>query len=468
MTQFAMTIDGKVVTKTETFNVINPSTGGSAGQCPSGTVDDVNAAVAAAKTAYASWSITSDDVRKQACRDMAAVLAAHANELATLLSTEQGKPRGGLGADFELGGCQVWAGNTAELELPVEVIKDDNEGLIEVHRKPLGVVASITPWNWPLMIGIWHIAPAIRAGNTVVIKPSPYTPLSTLRMVEILNTVLPAGVLNVVTGPDDLGPVLTGHADVAKVTFTGSTETGKKVMASAAGTLKRLTLELGGNDAGILLPDVDPRQIAEGLFWSAFINSGQTCACMKRLYVHDSIYEDVCKEFAAFTANIKVGSGADTNSVLGPIQNAAQLAKVEDLISDAVDQGARIILGGKRSTEAGYIHPLTLIADAKDGMRIVDEEQFGPVLPIIRYSNVEDAIKAANASSMGLGASVWSKDIAAAKKLALRMESGSVWINGHGGLNPNAPFGGVKQSGLGTEFGTEGLKEFTSIQTLHA
>lgn len=468
MTEYTMTIGGKPVAAETTFDVINPSTGGIAGPCPSGTPEDVNAAVAAAKEAFATWSIASDETRAQACRDMSVALQENADELAALLSLEQGKPRGGLGADFELGGAIGWAANTAELSLPVEVIQDTNEARIEVHRKPLGVVASITPWNWPLMIAIWHIAPAIRAGNTVVIKPSPYTPLSTLRMVEVLNTVLPAGVLNVVTGPDSIGPVLTGHPDVAKITFTGSTPTGKKVMAAASDTLKRLTLELGGNDAGILLPDVDPQEIAEGLFWGAFINSGQTCACMKRLYVHDSIYDAVCDALSAFAANIPVGSGADANSVLGPVQNAAQLAIVEDLIADAKANGGRVILGGTRTEGAGYIHPITLIADAKDGMRIVDEEQFGPVLPIIRYTDVEDALKSANALSVGLGASVWSKDVEAAKALALRMESGSVWINGHGGLNPNAPFGGVKQSGMGTEFGVEGLKEFTCIQTLHA
>ncbi|WP_299922433.1 aldehyde dehydrogenase family protein [uncultured Pelagimonas sp.] len=468
MTDFTMTIDGNPVSATGTFDVINPSTGGSAGQCPSGTAEDVNAAIAAAKAAFASWRWESDHTRSQACRDMARVLGEHAEELAVLLSTEQGKPLGGLGARFELGGCQAWASNTADLELPVEVVKDDNEGRIEIHRKPLGVVASITPWNWPLMIAIWHIAPAIRAGNTVVIKPSPYTPLSTLRMVEILNTVLPAGVLNVVTGPDSIGPVLTSHPDVAKVTFTGSTETGKKVMASATDTLKRLTLELGGNDAAIVLPDVEPAAVAEGIFWGAFINSGQTCACMKRLYVHDDIYDDVCSALVEFAAKIPVGDGLDEDSVLGPVQNAMQFAKVRDLVNDAKASGARVLLGGEVPEGNGYFYPLTIVADATDGMRLVDEEQFGPVLPVIRYTDIEDAVTRANASSMGLGGSVWSKDMDAAKKLALQFESGTVWINGHGGLNPNAPFGGVKQSGIGTEFGVDGLKEFTAIQTLHA
>lgn len=467
MTDFTMTIGGQSVTASETFDVTNPATGGVAGKCPSGTADDVNAAVAAAETAYADWSQQSDETRAQACREMARVLGENAEELARLLTTEQGKPLGGLGSRFELGGCQAWAGNTAELNLPVEIVQDNNEGRIEVHRKPLGVVASITPWNWPLMIAIWHIAPAIRAGNTVVIKPSPYTPLSTLRMVEILNTVLPAGVLNVVTGPDSIGPVLTSHPDVAKVTFTGSTATGKKVMSSAADTLKRLTLELGGNDAAIVLPDTDAAAVAEGIFWGAFINNGQTCACMKRLYVHDSIYDDVCAALVGFASNIKVGDGLNEDSILGPVQNAMQFAKVRDLVDDARANGARVLIGGEDPKKDGFFYPITLLADVTDGMRIVDEEQFGPVLPIIRYTDVDEALAMANASSMGLGGSVWSKDADVAAGLALRLESGSAWVNSHGGLNPNAPFGGVKQSGIGTEFGVDGLKEFTTIQTLH-
>jgi acyl-CoA reductase-like NAD-dependent aldehyde dehydrogenase len=467
MMPFNMTIGGKPVRTIDTFDVINPATGQSAGACPAGTADDVNLAVAAARQAFQDWSSQSDETRRQACRDMARVLQENAEDLARLLTTEQGKPLGGLGSRFELGGCQAWAGSTAELELPVDVVKDDNEGRIEVHRKPLGVVASITPWNWPLMIAIWHIAPAIRAGNTVVVKPSPYTPLSTLRMVELLNTVLPAGVLNVVTGPDSIAPALTSHPDVAKITFTGSTETGKKVMARAADTLKRLTLELGGNDAGIMLPDADPTEVAEALFWGAFINNGQTCACMKRLYVHDSIYDAVCKTLVDYAANVRTGDGLDEGSRLGPVQNSAQFEKVRGLVDDAKAGGARILLGGDAPQDNGYFYPVTLIADATDGMRIVDEEQFGPVLPIIRYFDVEDALVKANATSMGLGGSVWSRNIDAAKKLASRIDSGSVWINSHGGLHPSAPFGGVKQSGIGTEFGTEGLKEFTSIQTLH-
>lgn len=467
MTDYAMTIGGRRTIHSETFDVINPATGKIAGQCPMAGPDDVAAAIAAAKEAFVDWSQQPDEVRAQACRDMARVLGENAEELARLLTTEQGKPLGGLGSRFELGGCQAWAGATAELSLPVEVVKDDNEGRIEVHRKPLGVVASITPWNWPLMIAIWHIAPAIRAGNTVVIKPSPYTPLSTLRMVEILNSVLPAGVLNVVTGPDSLGPILTGHPDVAKVTFTGSTATGKKVMASAASTLKRLTLELGGNDAGIVMPDAVVTDVAEGIFWGAFINNGQTCACMKRLYVHDSIYDDVCDALVAYAQTVPVGDGLDEDSVLGPIQNAMQFGKIRDLVEDAKSEGARVLLGGAAPQGDGYFYPVTLLADATDGMRIVDEEQFGPVLPIIRYSDIDDVLERANRSSMGLGGSVWSKDADAAAALALRLESGSAWVNSHGGLNPSAPFGGVKQSGIGTEFGVEGLKEFTAIQTLH-
>ena len=467
MDKFALTIGGKQVETTEHFEVINPSTGEVVGLCPSGGKDEVDAAVAAAALAFVSWSAESEETRAAACRDIAKVLADNAEELAVLLTKEQGKPLGGLGSRFELGGCSVWAENTAALELPVEVVKDDNEGRIEIHRKPIGVVASITPWNWPLMIAIWHIAPAIRAGNTVVVKPSPYTPLSTLRMVELINTVLPAGVVNVLTGPDTIGSLLSGHPDVAKVTFTGSTATGKKVMTSAVDTLKRLTLELGGNDAGIVLPDANPAAIVEGLFWGAFINNGQTCACMKRLYVHTDIYDEVCDEFVKFAKTILVGDGLDEANALGPIQNEMQFNKVKALVEDAKSQGGRVLLGGEAIEGNGYFYPITLIADVDNGTRIVDEEQFGPVLPIIRYDSIEEVIAKANDTSMGLGGSVWSSDRSVAKELVQRLECGSAWVNAHGGLNPNAPFGGVKQSGVGVEFGVDGLKEFTVIQTVH-
>ncbi|MBB3165795.1 acyl-CoA reductase-like NAD-dependent aldehyde dehydrogenase [Rhizobium laguerreae] len=465
--QYRLVIDGQSIATEGTFDVLNPSDGQVVGAAPKATVAQLDQAVSAAQTAYEKWSKADDTTRQKACVAIADTLRDHAEELAQLLTLEQGKPLNGMGSRYELGGAEAWARYTAGLELPVKVLQDDNQGRVELHRKPVGVVGSITPWNWPLMIAIWHIVPAIRTGNTVVIKPSPLTPLSTIRMIELLNTVLPAGVLNCVTGENDIGAAMSSHPGIAKIVFTGSTETGKKIMAGAAATLKRLTLELGGNDAGIVLPDCDSRQIAEGLFWGAFINGGQTCAALKRLYVHEDIYEDVCRELTSFAATVKVGDGLSEDSVLGPVQNRMQYQKVKDLVNDAKGRGGRILIGGNSDDNApGNFYPVTLVADLNNGDRLVDEEQFGPALPIIKYSDLDEVIRRANDNPNGLGGSVWGRDIAKAKKVASQLECGSVWINKHGAIQPNVPFGGVKGSGLGVEFAEDGLAEYTTIQVI--
>ncbi|PCI47906.1 MAG: aldehyde dehydrogenase [Alphaproteobacteria bacterium] len=464
--EYNLYINGASVATENHMDIFNPATGELLGKCPVATKQQLDDAVAAATDAFKGWSVVSDADRKAACHAIGKLLEEHAEELARLLTEEQGKPLNGVGSRFELGGCQAWTHFTADLELPVEVIQDNDEGHVELHRKPLGVVGSITPWNWPLMIAIWHVIPAIRTGNTVVIKPSPFTPLSTLRMIELISGILPKGVLNVVSGRDELGQWMSEHEHIQKIVFTGSCATGGKIMASAAPTLKRLTLELGGNDAGIVLPDVDAKAIAEGLFWGAFINGGQTCAALKRLYVHEDVYEDVCDALTEFARNMPVGNGLDENMVLGPIQNEMQYNKVKGLVEAAVAGGARVLLGANPQEGPGYFYPTTLLADVSDGTRIVDEEQFGPALPIIKYSDIDDAIARANASDNGLGGSIWSNDMDKAKVLASRLECGSVWINKHGMIQPNVPFGGVKGSGIGVEFGVEGLKEYTTIQAV--
>ncbi len=466
MKQYTLLIGGEAVATSHHAPVANPSNGDVVGHMPLASEADLDRAVAAAAEAFRSWSQTSSEERAAACRAVAEKINEHAEELAQILTREQGKPLNGLGSRFEIGGALAWTRHTAELDLPVEILQDDNEGRVELHRKPIGVVGSITPWNWPVMIACWHIVPAVRAGNTVVIKPSPLTPLSTIRLVEIMNEVLPPGVVNVVTGENAIGAALSAHPGIAKMTFTGSTETGKRVMASAVATLKRLTLELGGNDAGIVLPDADPKAIVEGLFWGAFINNGQTCAALKRLYVHDSIYEDVCRGLADYASRINVGDGLDEASILGPVQNEMQFNKVRELVDDARAHGGRILTGGAPMDRPGYFYPITLVADVDHGVRLVDEEQFGPALPIIRYSDIDEVVARANRNPAGLGGSVWSSDAEKAKRYAMRLECGSVWINKHGTIQPNAPFGGVKQSGIGVEFGAEGLKEFTTIQTV--
>lgn len=469
MQQFDMSINGKAVQSGKTFDVINPATGKAFAQCQLGDIEHVNQAVAAAKAAFPAWSRTSDDERKQLLHAVAGAIEANMSELMQLVTMETGKPMGGLngiGSGMEVGGSIAWTQYTAELQLPVDVIQDNDEARIEVHRKPLGVVASITPWNWPLLIAIWHVIPALRTGNTVVMKPSEYTPVSILRFVQLASEILPPGVINVVTGEGEVGAAITGHPDVQKVVFTGSTPTGKRIMASAASNLTRCTLELGGNDAGIVLPDVNVEEIAPKLFGAAFHNNGQTCAALKRLYVHESQYDEICQAMAELAKTVVVGNGLDEATELGPIQNEAQLRIVEGLADSARADGGRFLAGGQRMDREGYFFEPTIVADLTDGSRLVDEEPFGPILPIIKYSDIDEVIERANRNDRGLGGSVWSSDPVKAAELAQRLECGTAWVNDHGAIQPDAPFGGIKQSGIGVEFGLYGLEEFTSIQTL--
>lgn len=469
MQKYNMTVNGVADKSTQYVDVINPATGQKFAQCQNGNVDVLNQAVSSARNAFTAWSQTSSDERKAKMHELAKVLEANMPELMELVTKETGKPMGGLnnvGSGMEVGGAIAWTQYTAELELTIDIAQDNDDARIEVHRKPLGVIGSITPWNWPLMIAIWHVIPALRAGNTVVIKPSELTPLSTMRFVELANEVLPAGVLNVITGDGSVGAALTSHTDVNKIIFTGSTPTGKHIMASAAGNLKRLTLELGGNDAGIVLPDVDVKSTSAQLFGACFHNNGQTCAALKRLYVHEDIYEEVCQEMAEHAKKVKVGNGLEDGVELGPIQNAKQLQIVMDLAADAKANGGRFLAGGNRIEGEGYFFEPTLVADLSDGSRLVDEEPFGPIVPIIKYSDIDEVIASSNRNESGLGGSVWSTNIEKATELAKRMECGSVWINTHGAIQPNSPFGGIKQSGFGVEFGLYGLEECTSIQAL--
>ncbi len=471
MKPLRLVINGKKVSTERSFEVLNPANEKVAGLAPMAGRKDLDDAVQAAQTAFKKWREVPESQRQTACLEIASKIEENAEELAHILTAEQGKPLNGLGSRWEIGGAMAWTQYTASLSLPIKVLQDNDEGRVELHRKPIGVVGSITPWNFPVMIAIWHIIPAVLSGNTVVSKPSPFTPLSTLRLVELMNEVLPNGVVNCITGKDELGAAMTVNEGIGKIVFTGSCATGQKIMANSAETMKRLTLELGGNDAGIVLPDVDPKQIAEGLFWGAFINSGQTCAALKRLYVHDNVYDNVCDELVDLARQMKVGEGVNEDVVLGPIQNRKQYDIVDDLVQSAKSKG-RVLLGGdpkeiqQKMGGKGYFYPLTIIADLENGDPLVDEEQFGPVLPIIRYHRIDEAIEKANDNPNGLGGSVWSQDIGEARRIANQMECGSVWINKHGMIQPNAPFGGVKRSGVGVEFAEEGLKEYTDIQVV--
>ncbi len=467
MSSFALTIGGKAVTTTRQFDVLNPFDESIAGRCPEATLEHLERAVRSAREALPGWSSTPDAERAAKLMDIGQLIERHQAELSRLITLEQGKPQSGPGANFEVAGAAAWTRATASLNLPEETIQNDDVARIVIRRKPVGVVGSVTPWNWPLLIATWHVMPALRVGCTVVIKPSPFTPLSTLRLVELMNTVLPPGVINVVTGGAEIGASLTDYPGVDKLVFTGSIATGKRVMESASHSLKRVTLELGGNDAGIVLPGTNIAPLLEKLFWGCFINAGQTCAALKRLYVHDSQYAEVVQQFAAYVEEIPVGNGLDPKTLIGPISNRMQLEKAMALVEEARSRGARIVTGGKKPEGRGFVYPLTVIADATDEMRVVKEEQFAPVIPIVRYRTIEEAIRRANSLEVGLGGSVWGDDPEAAASYAGQLECGTAWVNQHGVINPMTPFGGVKCSGIGVEFGVDGLKEYTTVQALN-
>jgi acyl-CoA reductase-like NAD-dependent aldehyde dehydrogenase len=467
--KYDMTIGGETVAADSYTDIRNPAnTEEVVGQAPVGTKAHLDQAVDAAAKAFESWRHSSDQDRANACNAIAQVCTDNAEELAVLLTKEQGKPLGGLGSQFEMGGSAAWAGYTGSIGLEDKVIEDSDEKRIVQQRVPLGVVGSITPWNWPVMIAIWHIVPGVRTGNSVVIKPSPFTPLSTLRLVELINEQLPAGLVNVVSGGDDLGAELTGHSGIDKIVFTGSIATGKKVMASAAERVAPVTLELGGNDAGIMLPGTDPAQFAEGMFFGSMINSGQTCGAMKRLYVHEDDLDKTVEALVGFAGNIPMGDGMQESSLLGPLQNERQFKRVIELVEDAKSNGGQCVIGGEPMGGPNYFYPVTFVTGVSDGVRLVDEEQFGPVLPIITYTDIEDAIQRANGLEFGLDASVWGTDRDEATRVASRLEAGTVYINKHAEIAPNVPFGGIKCSGLGVEFGEEGLAAYTSIKIINA
>ena len=464
MKGYNLLINGEMVAGTSTMPVLNPATEEILTDCPRSSEEQLNEAVLAAKNAFSSWSQTQIQERKEIVLKIADIVEANAQELAQILTEEQGKPIGD--ATGEVYGMAAFCRYFASLDLPVKVIEDSDGRKVEAHRTPLGVVGAIVPWNFPLILLAFKLPPALIAGNTIVIKPAPTTPLSTLRVAELIKDVAPPGVINVITDLNDLGAALTAHPDVRKISFTGSTATGAKVMAGAAGLLKRITLELGGNDAGIVLNDVDPKEAAPKLFNSAFQNTGQVCIAMKRLYVHEDIYDEMCDELATLANETVIGNGLEQGTKLGPLNNKMQFDKVKALIEEAKTDG-NVIAGGEVPDQPGYFIRPTIVRDIEEGSRLVDEEQFGPVLPVMKFSDEKDAVERANATQWGLGGSVWSSDLDKAYALAEKMEAGTIWINKHSELDPTIPFGGSNQSGLGKELGAEGLEEFTQLKIIN-
>jgi len=463
---YRLSIGGKLVEADETFDVINPATGEVFAQAPSATAEQLDEAITAAKTAFESWSALGYGEREVYLKRFADALEEKRDELAYLLTLEQGKPLATM-ATPEVDQSISYIRQIAERRIPVEIVEETATHTVELHHVPLGVVGGITPWNFPVLLSLWKIAPALITGNTFVLKPTPFTPLTALRYGEIAQSVLPKGVLSVVTGGDALGPQLTNHPDIAKISFTGSTETGKHVLRAAAGTVKRVTLELGGNDPAIVLPDADYRSIIPQLFWGAFGHQGQWCVGIKRLYVHRSIHKEFVKAFVDYANTVKVGNGLDAEVGVGPVQNKMQFEKLKTFLDDIKANNQKIVLGGEiDESESGYFFPITVVDNPAEDSKIVQEEQFGPIVPILVYDDVDEVVARANDSIWGLGASVWGRDTKAAVEVANRVEAGMVWVNEIHTQGVDIPFGGVKQSGLGTEQGREGRELFTNPKTV--
>ena len=455
--RFLHLIDGRLETGEASFDVLNPSTGLVLARCPDASRAQFERAVAAARRAFPAWSKTTFEERRDCLARFADAMQSRLEELVRLLTLEQGKPLAAARAEIERGIGIIRHLITIRIE--PEVLRSDVTGRVELRYKPLGVVGGIAPWNVPIVLAAPKITSALYTGNTMILKPSPYTPLTTLRLGEIAQDILPPGVLNILAGGNDLGQWMTEHPGIDKINFTGSVATGKRVMASASANMKRVTLELGGNDAAIVLNDVQPKAIAGRLFQAAFANSGQVCQAIKRLYVHADIYEDMVAELSAIARRVKVGDGFEDNVDYGPLQNRAQYDRVLDILDDTARQpGVRIPAGGHAIDRPGYFVEPTIVADIAEGTRLVDEEPFGPVLPVIRFTDLDDVIERANDTRFGLGGSVWTNDIAKGAEIAARLETGVAWVNHHLGVSAEYPFGGVKESGIGRANSEMGLK----------
>jgi acyl-CoA reductase-like NAD-dependent aldehyde dehydrogenase len=459
-----MTIAGETAPTEGTFGVRNPATGEVFAQAPECTRQQLDAAFDSASKAARDWK-ADETLRREMLLRAADVLMESKDALAPTLTAEQGKPLADAGV--EVFASAAWTRYFANLQVQPQVIQDDDKAYVELARRPLGVVAAITPWNFPLTLAFWKIAPALLAGNTLVLKPSPYTPLTTLKVGELLRDVFPPGVVNIISGGDQLGEWMTSHPVPRKISFTGSVETGKKVALSAAPDLKRVTLELGGNDPAIVLDDADPAAVGAAIFSGAFSNNGQVCSAIKRVYVPEALYEDVVESLAALARSIKVGEGTEEGVRLGPINNEPQYERVKELVADAVSRGATAVTGGKAMDRPGYFFEPTILGGISDGIRIVDEEQFGPALPVVSYRDLNDAIERANATHFGLSGSVWGTDTDRAAAVAGQLECGTAWVNTHLALSPQQPFGGFKWSGVGVENGPWGLAEFCEFQVVH-
>jgi len=461
---YKLLIDGKLVDGARSISVVDPATAETFAECACADEAQLNLAIDAASRAFPQWAALPQDERGRYLLAFADALEARHGELIDLLTREQGKPT--REATHEVFGAIYVVRFFAGQSLPGGKIRDTDDGAIFRQYVPLGVVAAITPWNFPLLLMLGKVAPALTVGNTMVAKPAATTPLTACLLGSIAADILPPGVLNIIVDDNDLGAALTAHADIAKISFTGSTATGKRVMSSASNDLKRITLELGGNDPAILLDDVDVEIAAPHIFAAAMMNAGQVCFAAKRVYAPAALVDRLCAELARLTREAKVGAGADPETVIGPLQNAVQFEKVRRFLADAKAAGT-LVAEGQPSNQAGFFVAPAIVRDLSDDAELVREEQFGPILPILSYNSIDEVIARANNSPYGLGATIWASDTEKAIAVAERINSGTVWINKHFDLPFDIPFGGAKQSGVGYELGERGLTEYTQAKVIN-
>lgn len=458
-------IDGRMVAGASSLDVLNPATGEVFAVAARADEAQLRHAVATAKRAFPGWRDMPSTERKTMVNKIADGMEERSGEFISTLTSEQGKPLDQ--ARYEIHGAIACLRYFASLDMREEILRETPTEKIIRHRTPLGVVAAITPWNFPVLLLMMKVGPGLVAGNTMICKPAPTTPITTLLFAEVAQPILPAGVLSVVVDNNDLGGILASHPDIAKVSFTGSTATGRKVMAGAAETLKRLTLELGGNDAAIILDDADIKEVAPKVFGAATLNAGQICLAAKRVYIPAEMYDAFCDELARLAKEAVVDDGTRQGVQLGPVQNKQQYEKLKDYLADAHANG-KVIAGGAPLDRPGFFIAPTIVRDISDDARLVREEQFGPVLPLLAYDTLDEALERANNSEWGLGGTIWTSNPARGIEVARKIDTGTVWINRHLDMPFDVPFAGAKQSGAGVENGIEGLEEYTQAHIINA
>ncbi|KAJ4422989.1 hypothetical protein N0V82_002383 [Gnomoniopsis sp. IMI 355080] len=466
LTTFHNIIDGELASTAKTRHTISPSTLEQNPQIPLSTAEDVNKTVAAAQKAAKQWAEVPWEERVKALEGFIDALEFHTEDFVQLLNKEQGKPI--LWARHEVATGLAFLKGFCGLSLPEEVLEDTPERKISTHYTPLGVVVGIVPWNYPIFLACGKIGPALLTGNSFILKPSPLAPYACMKLVELGMRFFPPGVLQALSGDDDLGPHFSAHSDVDMISFTGSGTAGKAVTKSCSATLKRVTLELGGNDPAIICADVDPVATATKIAMFAFCNSGQVCMAIKRVYVHESVYDEFLAALVEHVGTLQVG--VDETSFLGPVASENSFKRLKYMLEDVERSGINIATGGTQpiAEKKGFYLPATIIDNPPEDSAVVKQEQFGPVLPLLKWSDESDAIQRANETETGLGSSVWTRDAEQATRIRKQLKSGNVWINTHAEIMPNIPFGGHKQSGYGVEWGVEGMKAYSNLQAIYA